>query len=707
MASQLSHELFYAILAMDAYNRGYGAKLPNLSDATGTQLGDAKIIGASGGKGSQDIGFYALAYDWNGQTVISYRGTDNPNILQSGNDIWNGWVGGAGFISTQSEAALKFYADISGQSPFLKNKGVVTTGHSLGGGLAGYVAAISNGTAYAYDPMPYGAATITKVIDENIKNDLSSLKMLGFLTNVGTSPYTLMPDADNVKTISVAGEALEPVRFLAGNVGAAVEAGVATALLAKSGYALISVPAGIGAGVLAAAVSREGTAEKLAPVAQGLGMVDLHSQALLIILQYAQEKGHSDWHAIAYQLLPLWFKTEIAQPFGLTNDEMLRQVAYSALDTGERPFGSTGIAALFSDADDYGRVVKLAGANERLIDPVTQKAIAAIITSFAGDLAFNDVERPSAAEGMLTYNDGSQAFIIDLRPSTWNLSLPIADKVPFKKELIASLTKDFLADNQMAEIDLIVSTVQKIATPIELAFDLSASESALFLGDGFKDSVFGTSGNDFFYTFDDGNESIDGKGGFNTVIYSGTQSEYKVAREDGRFYVTALKNGLNTTDILTEIDMIRFVDQKVTSNDAETTGVDVVYDVSSTLGKQIVGLYEALFDRLPDTEGFVAWCALAQGTGDNNEALIKIADQFVASSEFTTRYGSIDNAAFLGILYDNSFARNPTDGERSAWLSALDRGTTRAEVMAQFASSIEMVATVGSRANDDNGFWTV
>lgn len=707
MASQLSNNLFYSILALDAYNRGYDAKLPGLSDATGTQLGDAKIIATAGDKAAQDIGFYALAYDWNGKTIISYRGTDNPNILQKGNDIWNGWVGGAGIISTQSEAALKFYADIVGQSPFVKNNAVVTTGHSLGGGLAGYVAAISNGAAYAYDPMPFGAATITKVIDENIKNNLSSTKMLSFLTGIGNSPHTLMPDADFVKTISVSGEALEPVRFAAKTLGSAVEAGVATALLAAKGYPLISVPAGVGAGVLAASVSSEGTSEKLAPVAKGLGMVDLHSQALLAILQYAQDKGHKDWQGIADQLLPLWFKTEIAQPYGLTNDQMLRQIVYSALDSGSRPFGSTGIAALFNDADEYGRVVKMAGVNERLADAATQKAISAIITSFAGDLAYNKVDAAQATEGVLTYNDTSKAFVIDLRASTWDKGLAVADKVPFKKELVSSLTKGFLADNQMSEIDLIVSTAQKVATPIELAFDLNASESALFLGDGYKDAVFGTSGNDYFYTYDDGSESIDGKAGFNTVIYSGAQNDYKIVREDGKFYVTALKNGLNTTDILTQIDMIRFVDQKIVSDDVLTTSVDVVYDVSSSLSDEIVGLYETAFDRLPDTEGFLAWSAMAQATGDTYEVLVKVADQFLSSNEFSVRNAAMDNAAFVDCLYDNAFTRDPTQSDKDVWVAALDKGMTRAEVLAQFATSSEMVATVGTRANIDVGYWTV
>jgi hypothetical protein len=181
MTSTLSNEMFFAILALDAYNRGYDAKLTDLSDSLGTRLGDAKIIDSAGDKSAQDIGFYAIAYDWNGKTVISFRGTDNPNILQKGNDIWNGWVGGADILSTQSEAALKFYQSVTGQSPFKKADDIVLTGHSLGGGLAGYTAALTNGAAYIYDPMPFAAASITKMIDENIKQKLGSVDFMSFL----------------------------------------------------------------------------------------------------------------------------------------------------------------------------------------------------------------------------------------------------------------------------------------------------------------------------------------------------------------------------------------------------------------------------------------------------------------------------------------------------------------------------------------------
>ncbi|WOE76094.1 hypothetical protein [Alterisphingorhabdus coralli] len=71
-----------------------------------------------------DTGFYAIAYEWNGETVISYRGTNFPSSispaeLQSGwDDIWGGWSLFTG-IGSNSHAALArdFYTSVTGSQP--------------------------------------------------------------------------------------------------------------------------------------------------------------------------------------------------------------------------------------------------------------------------------------------------------------------------------------------------------------------------------------------------------------------------------------------------------------------------------------------------------------------------------------------------------------------------------------------------------------
>ena len=62
--------VFKAVLALDAYNRGYNTGLSALSDATGEALGNATIKGNANDQGgvAQSASFYALAYDWTGDT---------------------------------------------------------------------------------------------------------------------------------------------------------------------------------------------------------------------------------------------------------------------------------------------------------------------------------------------------------------------------------------------------------------------------------------------------------------------------------------------------------------------------------------------------------------------------------------------------------------------------------------------------------------
>lgn len=139
MAMATQGDLFLAILALDAYNRGYnpGMTFTGYSDVAGTQIGDATIVGGSADASS---GFYAVAYSWEGETVISYRGTTFPG-LPDWRDVLYGWSVSLGFgQASQAQKALDFYTNV--QSHIAGGVGgqvIQLTGHSLGGGLAGFV----------------------------------------------------------------------------------------------------------------------------------------------------------------------------------------------------------------------------------------------------------------------------------------------------------------------------------------------------------------------------------------------------------------------------------------------------------------------------------------------------------------------------------------------------------------------------------------
>lgn len=72
-----SNELL-AVLSMDSYNRGYGEGIVGLGGLN-SQIGSATLVDESDiaeNSVGVNAGFYAAAYEVDGEIVISFRGTD-------------------------------------------------------------------------------------------------------------------------------------------------------------------------------------------------------------------------------------------------------------------------------------------------------------------------------------------------------------------------------------------------------------------------------------------------------------------------------------------------------------------------------------------------------------------------------------------------------------------------------------------------------
>jgi hypothetical protein len=107
----ISKELITSILAMDSYNRGYnaGIVLPSGATRIGTATIGTDSTAELGEQVTKSTGFYAISYKWGNETVISYRGTDNPDLLgltPGASDIWSGWITGTGTLINAKQAAL-------------------------------------------------------------------------------------------------------------------------------------------------------------------------------------------------------------------------------------------------------------------------------------------------------------------------------------------------------------------------------------------------------------------------------------------------------------------------------------------------------------------------------------------------------------------------------------------------------------------------
>ena len=139
----ISKDLFLAILAMDSYNQGYGKGL----DHGKTQIGSASVAKEDVSAEAKAAGFYAVAYDTEYGTVISYRGTDAGGPF--GEEYWNNWgeliftdyplTRFDDFDETSVHLASKFYNAVKAATTGPIN----TTGHSLGGALACFVGAMN------------------------------------------------------------------------------------------------------------------------------------------------------------------------------------------------------------------------------------------------------------------------------------------------------------------------------------------------------------------------------------------------------------------------------------------------------------------------------------------------------------------------------------------------------------------------------------
>lgn len=86
----MNRDVFLSLLALDSYNRGYGQNVGGLLESG--QIGTVNIVTRSSIFGEQSdavfarwqaAGFYAIAYEWQGETIISYRGTNfDPGSLE-------------------------------------------------------------------------------------------------------------------------------------------------------------------------------------------------------------------------------------------------------------------------------------------------------------------------------------------------------------------------------------------------------------------------------------------------------------------------------------------------------------------------------------------------------------------------------------------------------------------------------------------------
>lgn len=196
------------------------------------------------------------------------------------------------------------------------------------------------------------------------------------------------------------------------------------------------------------------------------------------------------------------------------------------------------------------------------------------------------------------------------------------------------------------------------------------------VGGSLNDVLIGGDGNDSLVG-GAGNDTISGQLGLDIASYAASFSTLQIAHTgDGRFTVTDTTGGLG-------VDTLDSVERLILSD------LRVALDVDGN-GGMAYRLYRAAFDRAPDLPGL----GFHIGSLDSGFSITQVAGNFIASPEFQTKYGALDNTQFVTQLYQNVLHRAPDAGGLAFHVANLNAGVPREFVLVNFSESPENKAAV-------------
>ena len=194
----------------------------------------------------------------------------------------------------------------------------------------------------------------------------------------------------------------------------------------------------------------------------------------------------------------------------------------------------------------------------------------------------------------------------------------------------------------------------------------------LLRGTAGNDTITAFGGNDLIFS-NGGNDIINGGTGRDTVVLPGTIAQYTAASQNGVIGFHNTTSG--ATSFTTGVERVSFQDH--------TLALDFNGDAG-----QVFRLYQAEFNRVPDTNGLTHNVQLLDSGTIN---LKQMADAFAASTETQQLYGpSISDAQFVTNLYANTLHRAADAGGFANWTTALAAHTLdRGGVLLGFSESVE------------------
>lgn len=214
-----------------------------------------------------------------------------------------------------------------------------------------------------------------------------------------------------------------------------------------------------------------------------------------------------------------------------------------------------------------------------------------------------------------------------------------------------------------------------------------SSGNDLIKGYDGNDTLNGNGGDDTFLA-DTGSDTIDGGSGTDKVIYVRSKDSYDISVKDG---VITVKENRTDVDTLTHMERVVF-------NDGTQLALDVGIGEHAGAAYR---LYQAAFDREPDTNGLSFWTKAL----DSGAPLSQIAEGFVASNEFKTLNPGSEQNSLINNYYLHVLHRTADDSGLQYWGNAMANGMKANELLTAFSESQE---NINNTATDlHNGVWLV
>jgi hypothetical protein len=332
------------------------------------------------------------------------------------------------------------------------------------------------------------------------------------------------------------------------------------------------------------------------------------------------------------------------------------------------------------DSDTSAVTAALTQANPTVFSSDTIDRILALATK-SGDTKVTFADATPDASGNVTVAAGAEVVLVNSSNTTQTTIKPPvnAPVVIFqgKGGVIVSLNDGITTPNSnQSQVDrVIVGSAGNdniiVADAKNTQITLGTGNSSVVAGGGVDTIAAGL-----------GNSTIaGGTGDYAVVKLAGSASNYTVSVNNGHAIVTG-----GSSNKVTDITKIQYVQLD--------SGQALVF-AKDSVEASVATLYHTTFGRDADAGGLDYWFDLARA----GASLKQIATAFASSAEFAPK-AALSDADFIASLYQNTFGRAGEAGGLAYWADALANGTTRADLMNNFAS-IAGQSLTGSLTNNE------